>query len=71
MTKINTLLETINKSYIKDSDSVHDFIHGQLEVSTEEPATLEKARRHYEVLIDNLGEIQSEFEVILKHFTDQ
>lgn len=57
------------KDSLNDSeDSIQDFIHKQFEITTDEPETLEAARKHFEIEQEAMEKAFDIVNMLVMHF---
>lgn len=66
--KILKLMAPVHDSLSTNSDSVSDFLCDQFTIETDEPKTLEAARKHLLLQQENTDEIFSIIELLIEHF---
>lgn len=68
---ISNSLSNIAQSYNDNQDSIRDFVHNQINITTDEPEVLKQAKAHFEIMLSNLEDVQSEFKLLTEHFTQK
>ena len=53
-----------------NSDSVDDFIFGQIDIDTKEPAVIDAARKAFHILKDEVSNASMLVELLLEHFKE-
>jgi len=68
LAELYKILVPVKNSHTDNSDSIDDFIFNQFSVTTEEKATLETARKHFEIEKEAMLEAFDIVNLLVDHF---
>ena len=68
LAELYRILAPVKNSLTDNEDSIQEFIHQQFEVTTEEPETLDAARKHFEIEQPAMEKAFDIVEMLVSHF---
>ena len=68
LAELYKILAPVKNSYTDNQDSIQDFIHKQFEITTDEPETLEAARKHFEIEQEAIEKAFDIVNMLVMHF---